>query len=90
MPAEQPELRALANERLQSVEDHFVWVLKEAEQQQALRPGTDIRRLARLIQAQMMGMRSLAQRDVGQKEICDLAEDMITALSAFTQPPVAH
>lgn len=87
---EQTELRQLVNERLAAVEDHLTWVLERAKRQSELRPGTDTRRLARLVQAQMMGLRSLAQRDIGREEIQALTEDMITALSAFTQDPVAH
>mgnify|MGYP001627781044 CR=1 FL=1 len=87
---EQTDLRDLVNERLQAVEDHLAWVLDRALAKDELRPGTDTRRLARLVQAQMMGLRSLAQRDIGRQDVRDLTEDMITALSAFTQAPVAH
>ncbi|WP_328185400.1 TetR/AcrR family transcriptional regulator [Marinobacter sp. OP 3.4] len=88
--AEQEDLRALVNQRLQMVEDHLAQALETASRQGELRQGADPRRLARLVQAQMMGLRSLAQRDISEAEVRDLAEDMISALSAFTVPPVAH
>lgn len=87
---EQPELRELVNQRLQTVEDHLTELLEQARAQGELRPGVDSRRLARLIQAQIMGLRSLAQRDIDANSVKILTEDIITALGAFTQPPVAH
>ena len=55
-----------------------------------LRPDVDSRRLARLVQAQIMGLRSLAQRDIDTDSIKTLTEDIITALGAFTQHPTTH
>lgn len=87
---EQPELRELVNQRLQAVEDHLTEQLEQARAQGELQPGVDSRRLARLIQAQIMGLRSLAQRDIDADSVRLLTEDIITALGAFTKPPVAH
>ncbi|GGY60381.1 TetR/AcrR family transcriptional regulator [Marinobacter zhanjiangensis] len=87
---EQEELRALVNKRLQAVEDYLVELLETARAQGELKPGVDSRRLARLIQAQIMGLRSLAQRDIDAEHVKTLTEDIITALGAFTQPPVSH
>lgn len=87
---EQPELRALANERLQAVEDRLARALKAAQANGELQPGVSCERLARLVQAQMMGLRSLAQRDIDRNSVLDLADDMITSLSAFTLPITTH
>ncbi|SFR66228.1 transcriptional regulator, TetR family [Marinobacter daqiaonensis] len=87
---DQQELRALVNERLQAVEDHLTGLLEQAHQRGELKADVDCRRLARLIQAQIMGLRSLAQRDIAVEDIKILAEDIITALGAFTQDPVSH
>ena len=87
---EQKELRTLVNQRLQTVEDHLTDLLGTARAQGELKPDVDSRRLARLIQAQIMGLRSLAQRDLDAEPVKTLTEDIITALGAFTQAPVSH
>lgn len=88
--AEQQELRDLVNRRLQRLEDYLADLLQQAQARGELQPDVDSRRLARLIQAQIMGLRSLAQRDIDADSVKTLTEDIITALSAFTRPPVAH
>lgn len=87
---EQADLRTLVNQRLEAVEDHLTELLERARAQGELKPEVDTRRLARLIQAQIMGLRSLAQRDIDSDSVRNLTEDVITALGAFTQPPVSH
>lgn len=88
--ADQPELRKLVNQRLQAVEDNLADLLAQAHAQGELAPDTDSRRLARLVQSQIMGLRSLAQRDIDADSVKALAEDIITALGAFTLNPVPH
>lgn len=90
MTDEQPELRALANQRLQAVEDRLAEALEIAQERGELKPSVSCTRLARLIQAQMMGLRSLAQREIDRNDVRDLAEDMITSLSSFTLPVTTH
>jgi AcrR family transcriptional regulator len=87
---EQKELRTLVNQRLQTVEDHLTDLLEKARAQGELKPDVDSRRLARLIQAQIMGLRSLAQRDLDAEPVKTLTEDIITALGAFTRAPVSN
>ncbi|MGM0570513.1 TetR/AcrR family transcriptional regulator [Marinobacter sp.] len=88
--ADQPELRTLVNQRLQDVEDHLAELFEQARVQGELKPGVDSHRFARLVQAQIMGLRSLAQRDIDTDSIKNLTEDIITALGAFTQHPTTH
>tara|TARA_R110002012_G_scaffold221314_1_gene392854 strand:- start:72 stop:683 length:612 start_codon:yes stop_codon:yes gene_type:complete len=87
---DQPELRTLVNQRLQAVEDHLADLLAQANARGELAPDVDSRRLARLVQSQIMGLRSLAQRDIDSDSIKALTEDIITALHAFTRRPVSH
>ncbi|SET43465.1 transcriptional regulator, TetR family [Marinobacter segnicrescens] len=88
--SDQPELRDLVNRRLREVEDYLAELFERAREQGELKPGVDSRRLARLVQAQIMGLRSLAQRDIDTDSIKTLTEDIITALGAFTQHPTTH
>ncbi|MFL1404863.1 TetR/AcrR family transcriptional regulator [Marinobacter sp. M1N3S26] len=87
---EQEELRGLVNRRLRAVEDHLTGLLEQARDQGELKPGVDSRRLARLVQAQIMGLRSLAQRDIDADSVKILTEDIIIALGAFTRDPATH
>lgn len=87
---EQEDLRHLVNQRLQAVEDYLTDLLETAQSRGELRADVNSRRLARLVQAQIMGLRSLAQRDIPTDSVTDLTEDIITALSAFTQAPATH
>lgn len=88
--SDQPELRDLVNQRLRDVENYLAELFERAREQGELKPGVDSRRLARLVQAQIMGLRSLAQRDIDTDSIKILTEDIITALGAFTQHPTTH
>ncbi|UZD65907.1 TetR/AcrR family transcriptional regulator [Marinobacter sp. AN1] len=88
--SDQPELRDLVNRRLREVEDYLAELFERAREQGELKPGVDSRRLARLVQAQIMGLRSLAQRDIDTGSVKNLTEDIITALGAFTQHPTTH
>lgn len=88
--ADQQELRDLVNRRLQRLEDYLADLLQQAQVKGELRPDVDSRRLARLVQAQIMGLRSLAQRDIDTDSVKNLTEDIITALGAFTQHPTTH
>jgi len=88
--SDQPELRDLVNRRLREVEDYLAELFERAREQGELKPGVDSRRLARLVQAQIMGLRSLAQRDIDTVSVKNLTEDIITALGAFTQHPTTH
>ncbi|MFC4257492.1 TetR/AcrR family transcriptional regulator [Marinobacter lacisalsi] len=87
---EQEELRTLVNQRLQAVEDFLAKLFEKARSRGELKDGVDSRRLARLVQAQIMGLRSLAQRDIDADTVRSLTEDVIFALSAFTQDPATH
>ncbi|MCK7545226.1 TetR/AcrR family transcriptional regulator [Marinobacter bryozoorum] len=88
--SDQPELRDLVNRRLREVEDYLAELFERAREQGELKPGVESRRLARLVQSQIMGLRSLAQRDIDTDSVKNLTEDIITALGAFTQHPTTH
>lgn len=77
------ELREQVNARLASVEALLTTALTNAQDHGELPATTDPRRLARLVQAQIMGLRTQAQRHLPNDQIQALADDMIVALAAF-------
>mgnify|MGYP006430697829 CR=1 FL=1 len=72
-----------ANTLLDGIEQSIADALERARDQGELNPRTDCRRLARLIQAQIMGLRAFAQRDIDPSEVSDLAEDMAALLERY-------
>ena len=65
-------------------------MLTEARDAGELKPGVDCVRLARLLQAQIMGLRSFAQRDVPALTVEQVADDMVSILDGYTQKSPAH
>ncbi|WP_303290021.1 TetR/AcrR family transcriptional regulator [Marinobacter sp. SS5-14b] len=68
---------------LEAIEDGFTELLETARKQGELIPETDCRRLARLIQGQIMGLRSMAERDLSAMELEQLGQDMAAILDAY-------
>lgn len=82
-------LRVHANRLLGETEAKFRVVLQEAQERGELAPDADCQRLARLVQAQIMGLRSFAQRETDAGSVVALAEDMLVLLdSRFDQTAV--
>lgn len=73
-----------ANRLLTRVEEYFEEVLRQAQKSGEIRDDVDPRRLARFLQAQLMGLRAFAQRDVSRRVVRDLTADIIDSLDAYT------
>lgn len=72
-----------ANTILDSVEKSLSMLLEQAKVNGELIPDTDCARLARLFQAQIIGLRSFAQRDTHPEYVTSLAEDMAAILDHY-------
>ena len=72
-----------ANTLLDGIEQSIADALERARDQGELNPRTDCQRLARLIQAQIMGLRAFAQREIDSSQVSDLAEDMAALLEPY-------
>lgn len=72
-----------ANELLSGIERSFAAALNRARDRGELKPNTDCRRLARLVQAQIMGLRAFAQRDTSAEHVSRLADDMAALLEPY-------
>ena len=84
---QEPELQQQVNLILQDVEDQLAEVLRQAREAGELRPEVDCRRLARLLQAQLIGLRSFAQRDVPARHLQELTDDMLAVLEPYLASP---
>ncbi|MEP1215581.1 MAG: TetR family transcriptional regulator [Marinobacter sp.] len=72
-----------ANAILNTIEQALTDLLEQARIQGELMPDTNCGRLARFLQAQLIGLRSFAQRDVSPEQIAELADDMAATLDQF-------
>lgn len=72
-----------ANKLLYGIEQAIAGALKQARERGELKPDTDCERLARLIQAQIMGLRAFAQRETSAEQVSELADDMATLLESY-------
>ena len=81
--AEDAALRTQAEAMLATVEQAFCAVLEQAKARSELRVDVDCARLARLLQAQIIGLRAFAERRVSAEQVADLAEDMASLLDAY-------
>ncbi|MDI9243689.1 TetR/AcrR family transcriptional regulator [Marinobacter sp. CHS3-4] len=72
-----------ANQLLQGIEASIASALLRARDQGELMPDTDCQRLARLIQAQIMGLRAFAQRETSAQQVSELADDMAALLEPY-------
>jgi AcrR family transcriptional regulator len=72
-----------ANELLYGIEQSFAAALNRARDRGELKPDTDCQRLARLVQAQIMGLRAFAQRETSAEHVSQLADDMAGLLEPY-------
>ncbi|QFU01133.1 HTH-type transcriptional repressor ComR [Halomonas sp. THAF5a] len=75
--------REHVNTLLAGMEARFHQALETARRQGELPDDLDTRRLARRLQADVMGLRAFAQRDVDRQAVEELAEDMARALESL-------
>lgn len=78
-----PELARQAEAILQAVEASFTELLEQAKSHGELQQDTDCPALARLLQAQMMGLRAMAERDLNDTALLRLGEDMARILEPY-------
>lgn len=84
--AEDAVLLAKAEALLAQIEARLHAALMRAKAAGELRADVDCQRLARLLQAQIMGLRAFATRDVPDAQIAALADDMANLLDSFRSP----
>jgi AcrR family transcriptional regulator len=72
-----------ANELLYGIEQSIASALNRARERGELKPDTDCNRLARLVQAQIMGLRAFAQRETSARSVSELADDMADLLEPY-------
>lgn len=82
-----PELAGRARLRLAEVERDLRGYLESAKEQGELRAEVDCGRLARLIQTQIMGLRSMAERDLSAEALRRLGEDLAGLLESYRAEP---
>lgn len=68
---------------LEAIEQSFEELLEQAKEWGELKERTKPDRLARLLQSQIMGIRSIAERNLSDEELVDLGEDMANILDAY-------
>ncbi|WP_372965399.1 TetR/AcrR family transcriptional regulator [Marinobacter sp.] len=81
-----PEHSQQAREILGAIEKSFSELLGEAKQRGELKDTTDCSRLARLLQSQIMGLRSIAERNLSETDLVALGDDMAHILEAYRIP----
>lgn len=80
-------VNAEINRLLVATEEGFERMLQQARQRGELRTDLDCQRLARLLQVQVMGLRSYAQRDLSCAELEVLVSDVCALVDAYVQKP---
>ncbi|MBW4935151.1 TetR/AcrR family transcriptional regulator [Marinobacter sp. F4206] len=78
-----PALAEQANHILASIQRAICDALEQAKAQGELVEATDCQRLARLLQAQIVALRSMAERDLAPDELSDLGDDVAGILDAY-------
>lgn len=81
--AEDAVLLAQVEAMLAAIERSLAVALNSAKAAGELRAEVDCSRLARLLQAQIMGLRSFAERGVPDAQIVELADDMVSMLDGY-------
>ena len=76
-------LYSQAQSVLAAIETSFAELLESAKNQGEIATKTDCRRLARLIQSQIMGLRSMAERNLSATELEHLGDDMAAILEVY-------
>ena len=77
------DLASQADQLLKAIEQTLTGLLEQAQTQGELAAGIDCARLARLVQAQIMGLRAIAERKLTGPQLADLAEDMAGILDGY-------
>ncbi|MGM0951496.1 MAG: TetR/AcrR family transcriptional regulator [Pseudomonadota bacterium] len=72
-----------ANEVLAAIETTLASLLEQAQARGELAQNVDCGRLARLLQAQIMGLRAIAERGLTENQLTDLANDMASILEPY-------
>ena len=72
-----------AREILAAIEQSFSELLEKAKQRGELKDATDCARLARLMQSQIMGLRSIAERNLSAGDLKALGDDIAHILDAY-------
>ena len=83
--SEEPALQQQANQVLDQMEGLLTKQLQLAQAQGELRTDVDCARLARLLQGQVIGLRSFAQRDTNPAHLEALADDMGALFAPYLQ-----
>ena len=78
-----PALAEQANHILASIQRAISKALEQARAEGELAESTDCHRLARLLQAQIIALRSMAERKLSADELSDLGEDAAGILDAY-------
>jgi AcrR family transcriptional regulator len=81
--AEDAALRAQVDAILANVEKRLCQALERAKVMGELRAEVDCPRLARLLQTQIIGLRSFPERNVPSDQLTALADDMAAILDAY-------
>lgn len=76
-------LAAQANSILAAIEKSIAELLEQARARGELVQSVDCGRLARLLQAQIMGLRSMGERNLDPQAMRDLGDDMAAILDGF-------
>lgn len=77
------DLSRQANSLIQAAESTLVAAFRKAKESGELLAETDCERLARLVHAQIIGLRAFAQRDVESAYITDLSDDILDTLKPY-------
>lgn len=77
------DLASQADELLQAIEQTLTELLEQAKIDGELAAHVDCARLARLVQAQIMGLRAIAERKLTENQLIHLADDMAGILDHY-------
>ncbi|MEO9523343.1 TetR/AcrR family transcriptional regulator [Marinobacter alexandrii] len=78
-----PALAEQANRILANIQQTLCEALETAKARGELLASTDCHRLARLLQAQIVAIRSMAERDLAPDELSDLGDDVASILESY-------
>lgn len=79
----EPALQQRVNGILDGIEQDLNGLLEQAKQQDELKQDVDCARLARFIQAQIIALRTFAQRHTGPQHVHQLATDVVALLDGY-------
>ncbi|HET8800446.1 MAG TPA: TetR family transcriptional regulator [Marinobacter sp.] len=79
----QPAIKSQSLAIMAAIESSFTALLEQAKTRGELAESTDCSRLARLFQAQLVGLRAVAERELGQEALAQLADDMAGVIEHY-------